>query len=511
MRGKFLCQSQEKVDEEIRALERRLCALRTSRNSFAYINQLPAELLTEIFLWTQAPYIERDPSHIIKWIRVTHVSKHWRSLAFSSTVLWTTIPTHNPAYAQLASQLSFPVPVSIVRGAPDVETPDTEALEVFVSLLQRTRDVNATDYVGTFLFEALQNASSNLPYLQDVEFDEIGVHLSTKESPFPKSLKRVSLSNSPLEWSWLKFDQLTELHLRYCNNPEIAINSFLDHMSQIPRLSYLEIRWLLVSRQVERQNPSHQQRPVTLTLEHLIIEDDLVSVTKFLSCVQLTERFTLRVELDIDDETPDETFAFFQQIDRHLQPSQWVIRSASLIRPDMYYYTLSCFDQNTSTTPFLVIEGHEIPDEEVQLFLDGMQTLPFNKMQRLSTDAFADASEWEDCRFRTLESIQELVICDCDSSNAYINFSMVEMDAAGRSDNVNISFPALKRITLHDVEYRGDVGKKIKAIFTGRAEHAFRIEELTFKGGRIEEEGVKNLRTVVNKVILMKGNDQLPL
>ena len=83
----------------------------------ASIKQLTAELLAEIFLWLQALYVGGQcyPEKLLKWILVTHVSKDWRCVAYDSKVLWTTIPTHQTAYAQLASRLSSPLPVSILQ------------------------------------------------------------------------------------------------------------------------------------------------------------------------------------------------------------------------------------------------------------------------------------------------------------------------------------------------------------------------------------------------------------
>ncbi|TFK60919.1 hypothetical protein BDN72DRAFT_722094, partial [Pluteus cervinus] len=108
----------KQLDEEINILAERLITLRNSRNAFALINQLPAEILVEVFLWHQALKIEDDPNLFLGWLLVTHVSQYWRSVAFSAKALWATIPTHHTAYAECASQLSYPHAISFIDTTP---------------------------------------------------------------------------------------------------------------------------------------------------------------------------------------------------------------------------------------------------------------------------------------------------------------------------------------------------------------------------------------------------------
>ncbi|TFK58152.1 hypothetical protein BDN72DRAFT_884283 [Pluteus cervinus] len=503
MRSKAtMLELQEQLDEEIQALEKRLLALRTSRNVLALVNQLSADLLTEILLWLQAPYMEFNSHRIMDWIRVTHVCRSWRSIAQNSKPLWTTLLTHHIAYAQLASQLSSPLPVTIIDTLNPcyIHIPE-DTPKVFIPLLQRARKVVASGATSNLFLQALHNTSSELSCLQDIELD--GVVLPLEASPFPKSLKRLNLSHSYFQWNWLKLEHLTELHL--CNSkwPETTIDSFIDYMSYLPRLSYLEIQRGRLKKGPEvSHNKSNRHRhggAAALTLKCLVIKHKLALITELLSHIKFKGNFTLEAELTFDDETPNEVVAFFRHVNRHLQASPRILRNCSLMHDMGDDVALSCSDRNESS-PFLVIHTNYLPDEMLRPFLDSMQTLPFSRTQLLSTDAFPQLMAWQDCRFR-LEKVQELLVRSAGPSYALIDLLATETESANRSHNwSSLSFPAITKLTLCGVQYSQEVMKKMISIFTGRAEHGIKVEELTFKDGSIADDGVRQLCQVVDKV-----------
>ncbi|TFK66800.1 hypothetical protein BDN72DRAFT_843809 [Pluteus cervinus] len=463
----------------------------------ALITRLPAELLTEIFLWLQASYVEHYPEEILKWILVTHVSKRWRLIAFNSKELWTTIPTHQTAYAQLASRLSSPLLVSITdeHFMPSSQ-PSEETLGTFASLFPRARKIQAMSEIGSHFARALENTPLEFPRLQDLEIDEVAMHL-TDISPFPNTLKCLRLSHSSFEWNWFdKLDRLTELHLCHNTSNGITVESFVDYMSQIPNLSHLEIRGLFYVSDEDSDTSSSHEDAATITLRHLTVWDSLGLVADLLSFIEFTEDFTFHGELGVDEETPDTIEAFFQEIERHLQASQWVIRRASLLVNHKDFLTLSCFDQDGST-PFLFIEGQEIPDETKEALLDGMQTISFGTVQRLLTDAFTDMAKWKDCCFRSLESLQELDIRNHESTDAFLRFLVSDADAARQSNDWNsISFPALKKVTFRGVQHHRHI-EWIKSmagvVFTVRALHGFEVEEFALYCGNTMDDGLHHL------------------
>ncbi|KAF8171813.1 hypothetical protein BJ912DRAFT_839177, partial [Pholiota molesta] len=87
------------IDEAIKqrrasilALKLQISDLQSQRNYFAPICRLPSEILCKIFYFVKTPlrYMDRDRS--FKWIRLTHVCRHWRNIAIASPTIWANDP-----------------------------------------------------------------------------------------------------------------------------------------------------------------------------------------------------------------------------------------------------------------------------------------------------------------------------------------------------------------------------------------------------------------------------------
>ncbi|TFY70339.1 hypothetical protein EVG20_g2650 [Dentipellis fragilis] len=92
--------AQQTLDNELHALHWLICAIRTHRNSFSITSRLPSEILARVFAFVAIneppssrtvlpspsgpPTVARD----LGWIRVTHVSHHWREVAMQDAGLW---------------------------------------------------------------------------------------------------------------------------------------------------------------------------------------------------------------------------------------------------------------------------------------------------------------------------------------------------------------------------------------------------------------------------------------
>ncbi|VDC02002.1 unnamed protein product [Peniophora sp. CBMAI 1063] len=81
-------------DVEIQALSRQLLKAKSRRNhAVAHIYALPPEILSRIFHLTRGPFYpqfyRREPC---RWIRVTHICRHFRSIALADASLWSDLP-----------------------------------------------------------------------------------------------------------------------------------------------------------------------------------------------------------------------------------------------------------------------------------------------------------------------------------------------------------------------------------------------------------------------------------
>ncbi|TFK66770.1 hypothetical protein BDN72DRAFT_843776 [Pluteus cervinus] len=458
-------------------LRMRIRAVRSSRNALAPVNQLPLEIFTEIFVWLQTCVVsdpELDPDQIIRWIPATHVCRHWRSLAFSSKTLWTVIPTFHKAYTKLASQLSYPMPV-FVTGYDEIER---EGIEAFFPLLQRARKVTAGSGSADLLGEALQSTPEKFPCLQEIDFFAFGIGDSHETSPFPKSLKSISLWHSIVQWHWFaNLEQLTHLSLDCCHL-QVTVDSFVDYMLQLPSLSSLDVHDNFTD---DPNATSRRQDSPRLRLRHLVLGRRVLHTIKLLSSVELQGDYTLQV---IVAGPPDDSKALFETIDRHLQLSGRIIRMAELDYEDRRFLKLSCFDDHFSSA-FLRIEVEDVDKPAAESWSNQMAAFPSDRLQRFATNVLVNEAAWQRASFR-FKNLRELVVIDDDSAQAFLMYWAADIEVARHSNNWDsISFPALKMITFANLNIWNapEVEKIICTTFPERAKRGYEVQELTFAGG----------------------------
>ncbi|KAG1774785.1 hypothetical protein EV702DRAFT_950235, partial [Suillus placidus] len=85
--------AQKEIDDELVALEERMRALRTRRNSLSPISSIPPELFSTIFVHhAQKTQLLHDPDNpnVLSWLIVGHVCRHWRKVALGTPELWAT-------------------------------------------------------------------------------------------------------------------------------------------------------------------------------------------------------------------------------------------------------------------------------------------------------------------------------------------------------------------------------------------------------------------------------------
>ncbi|KAJ3517653.1 hypothetical protein NMY22_g13916 [Coprinellus aureogranulatus] len=79
-----------------RRLDAEILALKSSINTNSIMGRLPAEILANIFLtYASSCLAGRNHSRYV-WIRVTHVCRHWRTVALDCSNLWSTILPAKP-------------------------------------------------------------------------------------------------------------------------------------------------------------------------------------------------------------------------------------------------------------------------------------------------------------------------------------------------------------------------------------------------------------------------------
>ncbi|KAH9842575.1 uncharacterized protein C8Q71DRAFT_733480 [Rhodofomes roseus] len=157
--------------------------LRTLRNSSVHINRVPTELLAEIF-WHATPPSSDRCRDISRLNCVTHVCRHWRTVALDAARLWRTLQINRPsdfdAYDDeppsrieeyLRRSKSYPLDVTIMclRG-----TRVDDCIEILQSHQHRVRTLHIEaqdpyhDIIRTFLPRVSRMAA---PLLEEIRLE----------------------------------------------------------------------------------------------------------------------------------------------------------------------------------------------------------------------------------------------------------------------------------------------------------------------------------------------------
>ncbi|TEB37151.1 hypothetical protein FA13DRAFT_1608516, partial [Coprinellus micaceus] len=111
---------QEKVARRIQELENEIRALKRCHNAATMTCRLPVEILSRVFLFLSPPKpdpfiwgVEKGGSY--RWIRATHVCRHWRSAAITCASLWTHLHfEESPELVETMLERSRGAPVDVL-------------------------------------------------------------------------------------------------------------------------------------------------------------------------------------------------------------------------------------------------------------------------------------------------------------------------------------------------------------------------------------------------------------
>ncbi|KAJ8522287.1 hypothetical protein ONZ45_g1081 [Pleurotus djamor] len=180
---------QDDIDRDISILKAKIRDLKTRRNEFSFIGQLPDEVLSTIFILMRDDALSSpSPAGKLTWLNISPVCRHWRQLSLATPALWSYIDFTNLDCAKAMMQRSKAVPLSV-------------------------KITLAGDSSGDRLWELASDAISSMPLREiDIETPEYGEMLQLLEqrqfrpAPSLQSLKLTCLTIEEVydlvEWSW---------------------------------------------------------------------------------------------------------------------------------------------------------------------------------------------------------------------------------------------------------------------------------------------------------------------
>src|SRR5882762_1016668 len=119
------------IDKKTRILQQSMMALKTIRNNLADVDNLPDEILVEIFrqlAFVDRPFFAVDPIEKkslkvrTSWLAVARVCRRWRNIALDTPKLYSIIDARNTAITRMFLKRSRNIPVDIYMQSISLST-----------------------------------------------------------------------------------------------------------------------------------------------------------------------------------------------------------------------------------------------------------------------------------------------------------------------------------------------------------------------------------------------------
>lgn len=212
----------------------------------APISHLPPEVLSKIFSYCAADLT--DHKHPLDWIKVSHVSRHWRAVALTSPNLWGAIVFSRPKWVEEMIKRSKMASLIIKADLTWVTPKILESVQIALRHSSRIHEL-ALIASSTTLDKLFDNSPINLPNLHSLSLavprkERFGVPFgyilpeNVLDGDFPY-LRRLELTKCNIGWNSSLLTDLT--HLKICDVSSVARSTTSQMLDALERMSALEV------------------------------------------------------------------------------------------------------------------------------------------------------------------------------------------------------------------------------------------------------------------------------
>ncbi|KJA15237.1 hypothetical protein HYPSUDRAFT_48554 [Hypholoma sublateritium FD-334 SS-4] len=241
-----------------KAIEEHLAAvqvLRYQRNCLASISQLPPEILSRIFSWAKFPLrtYSWQPHNPLAWIKITHVSTHWRSVAMNTPMLWDDPPPENGPWVVEMLKRSKAVGLTV---STDLSTRESRKAAGLMAILRqdgaRLQHLALTNM--TFeCWKVLKSLPVSAPRLEILSLSSRlpgrgpdNIHIPKTVLNNADSLRQLELSGCNVHWHCFPLSNITHLKLRnIACTARPTWTQFIDALAKMSKLESLDIESIL--------------------------------------------------------------------------------------------------------------------------------------------------------------------------------------------------------------------------------------------------------------------------
>lgn len=325
------------VDDELRRLMLKCCAVKTRRNALSPACSLPPEILSHIFRYHLLYQKSRTGVQDARWFRFSHVCVYWREVAIHDAGLWGDICLFQPSWAREMLERSKQHPIHIDVG---LALPRSNVYEVVADTLRnhtpRIRTLRLTAWATRTLSRMLCALSGDAKQLQTLEvtlkIDRSDIDFVIGNSflgGYMPKLKTLVLSNCIIRWDSPMLRGLTELRLDF--SPEVEethdLEMLLAALDGLPDLRILHLKSCLPSHVGSGLSTRLPRPQISLPrLCELHISGDVLACGEFLRYI------TIREGCVVDIYAQDSPYSQFSLLTESLLEAQAFCGSQALVK-----------------------------------------------------------------------------------------------------------------------------------------------------------------------------------
>ncbi|GLB41913.1 hypothetical protein LshimejAT787_1005130 [Lyophyllum shimeji] len=285
------------IDQEMQRLENSIRLLKSRRNILAPISRLPPEMLAKIFAHRVAECAESP--NLLEWIRVSHVSRHWRAVALDCPSLWGNLVFTRPKWSEEMLKRSKMASLVVKADLTCITPRIFEAVRLALLHGSRIHDLQLRAASATLDRLLAADLSLEMPMIRSLSLSvprvarfgtDEGFTIPTTilNGPTPY-LKRLELQKCNISWDSSLLRGLTHLTIRDVTaSARPTTQQLMDALERMPGLQVFDFQDALpLSPQTEAVHPPPDRIIHLPQLIHLSIASTVPE------CVNLVSRITI--------------------------------------------------------------------------------------------------------------------------------------------------------------------------------------------------------------------------
>lgn len=283
-----------RIEDQIRALQKSAARWKTRRNALVPISRLPPEVLSKVF----ASYAMAYPQSLF---RVLHVCSHWRDVGLEAHAVWANIEScEGLQWVMEKLRRSRNAPLSLCYRGSDS---NGDILPLFISELLRVRSFVMVHNSGDGSFENIFSDHPG-PMLETLQLSVAGPPLAVATGrcrlPRAPQLQTLHVIGPAMEWESLRFHRLTKLVLvAHHAFARPARSPFMDFLRSSPLLEELILHGYCPT----PLGNSQKQDIIAVRLprlRHLELADSLEDCVYTMECLVFPSAITLRLICNVN-------------------------------------------------------------------------------------------------------------------------------------------------------------------------------------------------------------------